>query len=54
MSRKRAGALNYVCNVLLQSFRQVKADAFRKGSGPDWDAIRKLLDDPDAHPAPHS
>jgi hypothetical protein len=54
MSRKRAGALNYVCSVLLQSIRQEKADSLRKGSGRDWDEIRKLLDDPDAHPASDS
>jgi hypothetical protein len=39
-------------NVLIWSMRDAKAEALRKGSDRDWDAIRKLLDDPDAHPAP--
>ena len=28
----------------------IQAAAFREGAGPDWDAIRKLLDHPDDHP----
>jgi hypothetical protein len=46
--------MRYIGNVLLSSIRDAKAAAFRKGTGPDWDAIRKLLDDPDAYLVPGS
>jgi len=54
ISSGRASAMRYIGNVLIWSMRDAKAEALRKGSGRDWDAIRKLLDDPDAHPAPDS
>jgi hypothetical protein len=51
---RKAGTMNYIGNLLISSLREAKAEAFRKGAGPDWDAIRILLDDPDAHLVPDS
>jgi hypothetical protein len=54
ISSGRASALRYLGNVLICSIRDAKVEALREGRGRHWDAIRKLLDDRDAHPAPDS
>jgi hypothetical protein len=46
----KAATMTYINNVLLSCLRASKTAAFREGAGPDWDAIRKLLDDCDARP----
>lgn len=54
ISRRRAATMRYIGNTLLSCLRDARTTQFRDGAGPEWDAIRKLLDDPDAHPGPGS
>jgi len=49
MSRSKAATMRYIGNILLSCLRNAQAAQFLNGAGPDLDAIRKLLDDPDAH-----
>jgi hypothetical protein len=49
ISRGKAATMRYIGNVLLSCLRDARAIQFRNGAGPNWDAIRKLLDDRDAH-----
>jgi len=51
ISPDKAATMTYIGNVLLSCLRASKAAAFREGAGPAWDAIRKLVDDRDIHPA---
>jgi hypothetical protein len=51
ISPSKAATMAYIGNVLLSCLRASKTAAFREGAGPDWDAIRKLVDDRDTSPA---
>jgi len=54
ISPEKATTMNYIGNTLIASLREMKAEALLKGTGPDWDAIRKLLEDCEIHPVPDS
>ena len=48
ISANKASTMSYIGNVLLSCLRASKVAAFRDGAGPEWDAIRELIDDRDA------
>jgi hypothetical protein len=50
ISPNKAATMTYIGNVLLSCLRASKTAAFREGAGPDWEAIRELLDDRHTHP----
>jgi hypothetical protein len=53
ISPNKAATITYIGNVLLSCLRASKAAAFRDGAGPEWDAIRELID-ARTHPIPRS
>lgn len=54
ISSQKAATMRCIGNILISALRATKVEAFRNGTGPAWDTIRKILDDRDARRAPGS